>query len=105
MRADSEWPQVGSLPCRRPGTKGVDLDDNLAVYDDVGQLLILLNAGAVAVWEGCDGSTTFGELVAELELRHSAEPGAIEEDARQTVRKLAELGLVEDAAAGVQGAG
>ena len=90
------------MPCRRRGTSGVELDDNLAVYDDVGQLLILLNPGAAAVWECCDGSTTFRELVAELESSHATEPaGVIEQDVRRTLRKLADLGLLEGTSAGV----
>jgi hypothetical protein len=86
------------VPRRRPGAAGVQLDDNLAVYDDVGQLLILLNAGAAAVWERCDGTTSFGDLVADLARAHSGEsPSAIEEDAWRTVRQLAEMGLVDEA--------
>ena len=81
------------------------LDDNLAVYDGVGQLLILLNVSAAAVWEGCDGSTTFGALVGHLVEAHADDDdadaaAAIAADAWQTVRKLAELGLVENAAPG-----
>jgi hypothetical protein len=75
------------------------LDDNVAVYDDVGQLLILLNAGAAAVWEECDGATTFVELTRTLAAAHTEEsPEAIAQDAWQTVRRLADLGLLEDAA-------
>ena len=89
------------MPRRRPGASAVELDDNVAVYDDVGQLLILLNAGAAAVWERCDGATTFADLVGTLTVSHVDEsPDAIEQDAWQTVRKLADLGLVEDAAPG-----
>ncbi len=102
MPPDADWPHAESLPCRRPGATGVELDDNLAVYDEVGELLILLNAGAAAVWARCDGATTFGTLVADLESAHANEPdGVIAEDVRQTVRKLADLGLVEDASARV----
>ena len=31
-------------------------------YDDVGQLLILLNTSAASVWERCDGTTTLDEM-------------------------------------------
>jgi hypothetical protein len=95
---DAEWPDRNSVPRRRPGSAGVELDDNLAVYDDVGQHLILLNAGAAAVWERCDGTTSFRDLVAGLTRAHSGEsPSAIEEDVWRTVRQLAEMGLVDDA--------
>ena len=73
------------------------LDDNLAIYDEVGQLMILLNVGAAAVWERCDGTATFGDITAGLTRAHTGDSAAIAEDAWLTVRKLAELGLVTDA--------
>jgi hypothetical protein len=99
-----------TVPRRRAGASTVELDDNLAVYDDVGQLLILLNTSAAAVWEHCDGATTVDDMVRTLVAVHAAD-GAhgsdaadiaadIAEDVRQTVAKLAELGLVVDAAPG-----
>lgn len=97
MRAD--WPEACSVPRRRPRASAVELDDNVAVYDDVGQLLILLNAGAAEVWERCDGATTFAEMVGTVAQAHAEQSSdVIERDVWQTVRKLADLGLVEDAA-------
>ena len=81
------------------GRRGVELDDNLALYDEVGQLLILLNSSAAAVWELCDGTTTLDDMVRELaEALGAAGSDAEEigEDVRLTVRKLADLGLVVD---------
>ena len=102
MQPDADWPQAESVPRRRAGATGVELDDNLAVYDQVGEILILLNPGAAAVWSRCDGATSVAALVADLESTHDNEPdGAIAEDVRRTVRKLADLGLVEDASATV----
>ena len=40
----ADWPTGDTRPRRREGASAVELDDNLALYDDVGQLLILLNA-------------------------------------------------------------
>jgi Coenzyme PQQ synthesis protein D (PqqD) len=91
-----DWPEAGSRPRRREGAAGVPLDDNLAVYDEVGQLLILLNVAAAAVWERCDGTSTFGDITADLARAHTGDAAAIAEDAWVTVRKLAELGLVAD---------
>ena len=89
------------MPRRRLGATGVELDDNVAVYDEVGELLILLNAGAAAVWERCDGVTTVRALVTDLQSLHEEEPPeAIQDDVFQTIRKLADLGLVEDASSG-----
>ena len=84
---------------RREGAAAVELDDNLALYDEVGQLLILLNSSAAAVWEVCDGTTTLDDMVREFaEALGAAGSDAeeIAEDVRLTVRKLADLGLVVD---------
>ena len=102
MRA--EWPEGASRPLRRAGASAVPLDDNLALYDEVGQLLILLNTSAAAVWERCDGATTLNDVVRALAEAYDADTALIGEDVRQTLRKLAELGLVVDAAAGPAGA-
>ena len=64
------------------------------LYDDVGQLLILLNTGATKVWELCDGGATVDDIVHALAEAHPDESALIAQDVRQTVRKLAELGLV-----------
>jgi hypothetical protein len=85
-------------PTRRAGASTVELDENVAVYDDVGQLLILLNTSAAAVWEHCDGTTTVDGMVRALAAAHPDDAADIGEDVRQTVRKLVELGLVVDGA-------
>lgn len=96
----ADVPADGPLrPARRAGASTVALDDNVAVYDDVEQLLILLNTSAAAVWEHCDGATTLDDMVAALVALHPDESDHIGEDVRQTVGKLVELGLVVDASA------
>ena len=93
---DTEWPTADSRPVSRQGASSVELDDNVAVYDDVGQLLILLNSSAASVWALCDGSTTAEVMVETLAAAHPDHADVIGEDVRQTLRKLAELGLVSD---------
>jgi Coenzyme PQQ synthesis protein D (PqqD) len=100
----AEAPSVPWLPMRRAGASAVELDDNLALYDDVGQLLILLNTSAAAVWERCDGSTAIGDMVGALAAAYGTDPDDIAEDVRLTVAKLAELGLVTEAPPGTAGA-
>jgi hypothetical protein len=90
-------PEGGSHPVRREGAAAVELDDNVALYDDVGQLLIMLNSSAAAIWECCDGATTVDDMVRQLTAAHPDDAAVIGEDVRQTVRKLVELGLVVDA--------
>jgi Coenzyme PQQ synthesis protein D (PqqD) len=92
---EASWPEADSVPVRREGASAVELDDNLAVYDDVGQLMILLNSSAGAVWNLCDGSTTVAAMVRELAETYPDEASVIGKDVRETLRKLAELGLVE----------
>lgn len=93
---DDAWPQTSSVPVRREGASAVELDDNLAVYDDVGQLLILLNASAGSVWQLCDGSTTVGEMIDALREAYPDDASVIGDDVRETLRKLAELGLLSE---------
>ncbi len=93
----SEWPVPTSRPRRRDGAPAVPLDDNLALYDNGGQLLILLNVSAAAVWTRCNGDTTFDEIVGDLAQSHEGDLSQIADDAWHTVRKLSELGLLEEA--------
>jgi len=90
------WPTPDARPRRRPGVSLVALDDNVALYDDVGQLLILLNPSAAAVWEGCDGAGTLAELVERLSARYGADGVVVRHDVLETVRKLSELGLLAE---------
>ena len=92
----SEWPERDSRPRRRDGSPAVPLDDNLAVYDDVGQLLIMLNVAAAAIWTRCDGVATFDQIVAGVASSYAGDLDEIAEDVWLTVRRLAELGLVDE---------
>ncbi|HWD55300.1 MAG TPA: PqqD family protein [Acidimicrobiales bacterium] len=94
---DAEWPQAGSVPVRRQGASAVELDENVAVYDDVGQLLILLNSSAGSVWKLCDGSTTVDEIVEALGEAFPDQAPVIGDDVYETLRKLADMGLVAEA--------
>jgi hypothetical protein len=93
---DASWPDADSVPVRREGSSGVELDDNIAVYDDVGQLMILLNSSARAVWDLCDGSTTVDGMVRSLAETYPDQAGVIGDDVRATLRRLAEIGLVSE---------
>ena len=100
----AEHPAGGGRPMRRAGCVAVELDDNVALYDDVGQLLILLNPSAAAVWDLCDGETTVDDMVQALTSLHPDQAAEIGGDVQLTVDKLGELGLVVDAAAGADAA-
>ncbi len=93
---DTEWPEAGTVPVRRQGATAVELDENVAVYDDVGQLLILLNSSAGSVWKLCDGTTTVDEIVEALGETYPEDASVIGADVRETLRKLADMGLVSE---------
>jgi Coenzyme PQQ synthesis protein D (PqqD) len=87
-------PLADPVPARRAAVSTVPLDDNVALYDDVGQLLILLNRTAAAVWERCDGVATLGDVVDSLARAHAETLGTVHDDVVATVRKLCDLGLL-----------
>jgi len=93
----ADWPNGDTRLLRQGGSSAVALDDNLALYDEVGRHLILLNTSAATVWELCDGTNTLDEMLAALTRVHPEQAAEVAEDVRQTVGKLAELGLVVDA--------
>lgn len=94
---EPQWPHAGSLPMARADLSAVPLDDNVAIYDEVGRTLVMLNSSAAAVLERCDGATPFADMVAELAQEHGEDASGISEDVWRTVRKLASMGLVQDA--------
>jgi Coenzyme PQQ synthesis protein D (PqqD) len=92
-----EWPAGRTRPRRGDAASAVPLDDDLALYDDVGWLLILLNASAAAVWRLCDGATSVDDIVRTCAEAKREDASVIAGDVRRTLSKLAELGLVVDA--------
>ncbi len=98
--SEGEWPSARSCPLRRAGAAAVPLDDNVALYDDVGQMLILLNPSAAAVWDCCDGSTSVEQMVSRLTEAYPDEADVIGQDVLETVRKLRDLGLIGDGPTG-----
>jgi hypothetical protein len=93
---ERQWPTPTSIPVARPGLSAVPLDENVAIYDEVGHVLVMLNPSASAVLEHCDGTTTFEVMVRELAERHGADVDTVRGDVRHTLRKLASIGLVAE---------
>jgi hypothetical protein len=89
-----EWPTDQSMPSTRANLSSMQLDDNVAIYDDVGQVLVMLNPSASAVLDSCDGNTTFETIVSSLAERHGADVGSVREDVWHTMRKLVTIGLL-----------
>ena len=99
--SSDEWPDDSSVPMARAGLSRVLLGESVALYDDVGGALVMLNAGAAAIWECCDGLTRFEDMVEALTQSHLVAGESIREDVWRTLRKLSSLGLVIDARGGV----
>jgi hypothetical protein len=93
---EEAWPSATSLPLARPDISFVPVEGNVAIYDEVGHVLLMLNATAAAVLEMCDGVTPFNAMVSELAEGHAADADAIRDEVWHTVRKLASIGLVAD---------
>lgn len=94
---DENWPDGDALPRARAQVAVVKVDRDLALYDELGHMLIMLNSSAAALWERCDGKSTFESVVGDLARSHSASSVVVRSDARSTLQKLASLGLVTDA--------
>jgi hypothetical protein len=92
-----EWPASSSTPLARPDLSAVPLDENVAIYDEVGQVLIMLNPSAAAVLDHCDGEMTFEMIVNALAAQHSEDLDTVRDDVWRTLRKLASIGLVAEA--------
>jgi hypothetical protein len=92
-----EWPDAASRPKARPDLSFVELDDNVAVYDEVGQVLVMLNLSACAILQASDGRTTFEAIVTQLADDYDSDLEALREDVWRTLRKLSNMGLVTDA--------
>ena len=84
----------GAVAKTLPHVSSVVLDDAIALYDGKTHALVMLNAGASEVWEGCDGRTRFDELVARIARRHDVAEFEVREDVSRTLRAFASLGLV-----------
>jgi len=84
----------GAVTKALPHVSSVVLDDAIALYDSKAHALVMLNAGASEVWEGCDGRTRFDELVERIARRHDVEEVEVREDVSRTLCEFASLGLV-----------
>lgn len=93
---DRAWPRPNSMPAARPDMATVPLEESVALYDDVGHALVMLNASASAVWSACNGKSSFEEIVRDLAAVHDVSPDAIREDVWRTLHELASIGLVAD---------
>jgi hypothetical protein len=95
--SSTTWPDSRSVPISSERVSAVELDESTGLYDEASHALAILNPTATAVWRRCDGEKTFDEIVEEIALEYGIGAHFVREDVEQTLRKLAELGLVSDA--------
>jgi Coenzyme PQQ synthesis protein D (PqqD) len=84
-----------SVPRRRAGVHGVELDDESVLYDARTERLHLLNWSASAVWWSIDGRATADDLAARLAERFQAAPGVMTSDVRRLLESLGAQRLVD----------
>ncbi len=85
-----------ALPLAVSRVKAVPVDDNVAIYDEVGHVLLMLNASASAVLEMCAGTITADEIVDRLSMSYAVAKSELRSDVWLTLLKLATLGLIRD---------
>ncbi len=72
-----------------------DLGDEILIYDRRGDRVHLLNATAREIYLLCDGSRGIGDIARALRERYrDVDPEQIDKDVRETIARLADLGLV-----------
>ena len=78
---------------RREDLEWAELDDEIVVYDRLGEHLHRLNAPAATVWRACDGRR-FTDIVVSVRTVYDGEPDVIAREVRGIVDEFAGAGLV-----------
>ena len=76
-------------------TKGTDLGDEYLFYDRDGDRVHVLNGTAREIFLLCDGSRTEDEIAQAFAEKFEIDAETAQKDARETMRQLHELGLLE----------
>jgi PqqD family protein of HPr-rel-A system len=73
------------------------IGDEVVVLKDDGLELHMLNRTAALIWEMCNGENTAKEIAAVLCERFPVSPEEANADVKETLEKLADLGLLKQA--------
>jgi hypothetical protein len=84
-----------TVPRRRKGVSGEEIDGESVLYDARNASLHLLNSSASAVWWLIDGVSSVEELAGELATRFDAAPETMRSDVVKLLGVLGEQHLVE----------
>lgn len=83
-----------SMPLRADDMRMLRLDDECLICDVEGRPLYALNDTASALWELCDGSTRFDEIVDAICAVCAIDPGQAIDDIRRTLADFDRAGLI-----------
>ena len=86
-------------PLRRADVNVRTVGDETVVLDRRRRRIHQLNATASFVWRRCDGRHAVDDIAAGLVDDFDVDPVIAEKDAAETVRQLAEAGLLQERAA------
>lgn len=86
-------------PLRRADVNVRTVGDETVVLDRQRRRIHQLNATASFVWLRCDGQHGVNDIAARLVDDFDVDPAIAERDAADTVRQLAEAGLLQERAA------
>ena len=97
LRASSE---IGAVDygffVRRPEVEAHTLpDQSLLLYEKSRGLALPVNESGAEIWELCDGTHSFDEIVEGLALRYDAPRNQIDGDAREFLGVLLNHGLLD----------
>jgi pyrroloquinoline quinone biosynthesis protein D len=85
---------ASTTPRRRSGLHLEPSDGSNVLVSDEGTKILLLNETALALWELCDGETTFAEMVTVITDFFEAEPDVINTDVATALTQMVEAGVV-----------
>jgi hypothetical protein len=89
----------------RPDVLVRETDGELVILDRTRGLVHQLNGTASLVWKRCNGDRSVRDIAAEVAATFDVSIDTAQRDIAATVRQLAELGLLVDAAQAGEGTG
>jgi hypothetical protein len=82
-------------PTRRPDIWLRKTDNEIAVYDPLGNRIHLLNDTALAIWELCDGDTEPGEMITAICELCNMHRDVVTEDVVRILDEFDAAGLIQ----------
>lgn len=91
--------QAIRLPARKEHCREHHIGSDVAVYDELGRRVHVLNKTAYRIWQRCDGESLLSDLVAEMGAFYSDIPaGTLRKDVQRVVAEFREKHLLKEEA-------